>query len=653
MVDEVTPSKVSLPSNVHPPCYQGACISREGQTPLAFPEHHESIIPETSSLTNQLSDKPSRLESPEAVHVQSISVMANRKTGQEIEKCFKQKMEAFKAVEKEMKTKAFSKEGLTAAAKLDPKDKEKLEVRDFLDEMTAELGRQVESTEAEIEHLQGQVKKSKRDTGKAERVSELEETVERHKWHQGKLELLIRALDNDSIDAEQVKSIEDGIKDYVDNNQEVDFVEDEYMYEDFNLDEAEEQYGVPKDLDKTTSHEDTSPIETPLERVISTEPPVLKPGKSKTLPDIVPPPARRPSQQIKSPLPALADMGKVPTAPAPPPPNNMRPAPPPSVPSGGPLKYASAAAVAIANDKAGIGIAPLPPPPGIAAPAAALPQLASAKASAANSPAPQTASLHAGSISTERPPVSKSPVPSSASISAPSPAVSTTQPNQTKEEFQSAHTQNGTVSEDLYHRSPNSVIAQDHDRPALRANGMPGVVAKNEESIYHLPASLQELVDSLDATRNAALPASHPEHQRQLIVSMTNHPDTIDAEKPRHYKPQNASFYTPPHYPQVPLPIFDDPRLYNKIDTDSLFYSFYYRQNTFQQYLAAKALKGQSWRFHKQYQTWFQRHEEPKHITEDFEQGTYRFFDYESTCHQTMQQALTLQQQDEQKKGGL
>ena len=89
--------------------------------------------------------------------------------------------------------------------------------------------------------------------------------------------------------------------------------------------------------------------------------------------------------------------------------------------------------------------------------------------------------------------------------------------------------------------------------------------------------------------------------------------------------------YTPTHYPQEPLHIFDDARLYNRIDTDTLFYAFYYRQGTYQQYLAAKALKSQSWRFHKQYQTWFQRHEEPKNITEEYEQGTYRFFDYEST----------------------
>jgi len=40
--------------------------------------------------------------------------------------------------------------------------------------------------------------------------------------------------------------------------------------------------------------------------------------------------------------------------------------------------------------------------------------------------------------------------------------------------------------------------------------------------------------------------------------------------------------------------------------------------------LAAKALKKQSWRFHTKYMMWFQRHEEPKTITEDFEQVSAR-----------------------------
>ncbi|KAI4341166.1 hypothetical protein MLD38_025924 [Melastoma candidum] len=56
-----------------------------------------------------------------------------------------------------------------------------------------------------------------------------------------------------------------------------------------------------------------------------------------------------------------------------------------------------------------------------------------------------------------------------------------------------------------------------------------------------------------------------------------------------------------------------------------------YPQNTYQQYLAAKELKKQSWRYHKKYHTWFQRHEEPKVATDEYEQGTYVYFDFNMT----------------------
>lgn len=47
-------------------------------------------------------------------------------------------------------------------------------------------------------------------------------------------------------------------------------------------------------------------------------------------------------------------------------------------------------------------------------------------------------------------------------------------------------------------------------------------------------------------------------------------------------------------------------------------------EGTKAQYLAAKALKKQSWRFHTKYMMWFQRHEEPKIINEEYEQvSTY------------------------------
>ena len=150
--------------------------------------------------------------------------------------------------------------------------------------------------------------------------------------------------------------------------------------------------------------------------------------------------------------------------------------------------------------------------------------------------------------------------------------------------------------------------------------------------VFHLPVFLQDLLESFHMTKSEiARPNSQASVEHLLAASMSTCPGAAEAEAPQHYRPQNPFPYTPSHYPQWPLGVFNDPRLYPRLETDALFYSFYYRQGTYQQYLAAKTLKSQSWRFHKQYQTWFQRHDEPKEITEEYEQGTYRFFDYEST----------------------
>ncbi|KAJ6516328.1 CCR4-Not complex component, Not N-terminal domain-containing protein, partial [Mycena sanguinolenta] len=54
-------------------------------------------------------------------------------------KLIETQMEKFKACEKEMKTKAFSKEGLIQAAKLDPKEQEKEEATVWLQAQVEEL----------------------------------------------------------------------------------------------------------------------------------------------------------------------------------------------------------------------------------------------------------------------------------------------------------------------------------------------------------------------------------------------------------------------------------------------------------------------------------------------------------------------------------
>ncbi|KAK2019238.1 Not1 domain-containing protein [Colletotrichum eremochloae] len=519
-------------------------------------------------------------------------------------------MEKFKAVEKAMKTKAYSKEGLASSAKLDPQEQAKAEASDFLNNMVDELEQQIETLEAEAEAIQATMKKGKSQTAKAERMAEIERIIERHKWHQGKLELIRRSLENGGVDTDQVTDLEETIRYYVSDGMNDDFIEDEEMYEELNLDEEEGVYGVPQDGDKNSSQDTQSLADEP-----TPEPEVVKPPKPKAVAEASAS-GRKSSVQSKSPLPALATLhtplqtiSSNGTANGP----TMKPAIVPARPAEG-LKYASAAAAAAASDK--IGISPLPPPPG-AAPINSGTQATQSKSSAAGSPA----ATPAHPVAAKEPEPKQSAALSSSASETPATAAKPT-PAQTKAEKRAL--KNQAAAEASTTAKPSQTNGS--------ANGVkPSAEEEEEESIYHLPSSLQDLVESFEASRKRPAPFSSPSTQRMLQASQAMCPDIMDTDVPRTYRPELRLNSTGVGFPQEPLALFDDPRLYSRIDPDTLFYVFYYKQGTPQQYLAAKALKDQSWRFHKQYQTWFQRHEEPKNITEEFEQGTYRFFDYEST----------------------
>lgn len=580
-----------------------------------------------------------------------------------------QQMEKFKAVEKEMKTKAYSKEGLMASIRLDPMAQKKADLQNFLSDCTSELDRQIEACEAEAESLTVHLRKGKKDSSKADRVAEVERQVERHKWHQGRLELIMRLLENGKLDTEQVERVRDEIKFYVYSNQDVDFqdYDNDTIYDDLYLDEEnlEDLYGIGADADRMSS-QDTQSIQDDISEKLGSTKDSVGGG-------------RRPSTQLKSPMPALATLHQVPAPTTPIFGNNgipssngssMKPAPLPTRPPGEVLKYASVATAAAAADR-NVGIAPLPPPPGMAplpspgnvpiglsgmaplpAPSAfkqpsqrqpsgsgpgSTPSAPSPAPLSIPSPTPQsippTPSLEPASVTSLSPkpinvsrvPTSQPPEPSPTKSEATSSSIATSErsvpasepdsdsaPQPSPEPPAEPHT-NGTNSTSL------------SSSPVQVGSNLPST----EESIYHLPPGLQDLMSSFENTKKRLAPQPAQVH-RYLEHSLINAPDTHDAEKPRHYKP-TTKYNTAPHYPQEPYPIFDDPSLYKRVDVDTLFYVFYYKQGTYQQYLAAKELKKQSWRFHKQYQTWFQRHEEPKTITEEYEQGTYRFFDYEST----------------------
>lgn len=232
-------------------------------------------------------------------------------------------MEKFKAVDKAMKTKAYSKGGLSAAAKLDPKEQAKVECSEFLSNTVDELEQQIETLEAESESISATMK-GKSQAAKAKHIAEIERIIKQHKWHQGKLELIRRSLENGGVEAEQVMELEESIKYYVTDGMNEDYIVDEGLYDELELEDAEGNYGMNVDNENSSLHD----------------------------------------AQSKSPLPALATLhaplstisdGNN-SGPA------MKPAQVPTRPAGEGLQYASAAA-AVA-DKNDVGIAPLPPPLG-------------------------------------------------------------------------------------------------------------------------------------------------------------------------------------------------------------------------------------------------------------------------------------------------
>ena len=77
---------------------------------------------------------------------------------------------------------------------------------------------QVEAFDSEIESLQSTIKRKQKPPA---RLAHLEESVTRHKTHIGRLEQIIRLLDNDALQPDDVsRVVTEEIPEYIENNQE-------------------------------------------------------------------------------------------------------------------------------------------------------------------------------------------------------------------------------------------------------------------------------------------------------------------------------------------------------------------------------------------------------------------------------------------------
>merc|ERR1719427_292914 len=109
------------------------------------------------------------------------------------------------------------------------------------------LNIQVDQFEAEIESLQGGGKKRKGKSDDAARQEECQVWVDKHRDHIQKLETLLRMLDNTQVEVTQIKDIKEDIDNYIENSQEPDFFENEYIYDDIDgLEEMLLDLGAPE-----------------------------------------------------------------------------------------------------------------------------------------------------------------------------------------------------------------------------------------------------------------------------------------------------------------------------------------------------------------------------------------------------------------------
>uniref|UniRef100_A0A673K8C7 CCR4-NOT transcription complex subunit 3 n=1 Tax=Sinocyclocheilus rhinocerous TaxID=307959 RepID=A0A673K8C7_9TELE len=529
-------------------------------------------------------------------------------------KLIETQMERFKVVERETKTKAYSKEGLGLAQKVDPAQKEKEEMEQWLTNTIDTLNMQVDQFESEVESLSVQTRKKKGDKEKQDRIEELKRLIERHRYHIRMLETILRMLDNDSIQVEAIHKIKDDVEYYIDSSQDPDFEENEFLYDDLDLEElraTSNGTGTGAGIGLLGS----SPGHSTLTGGILN----LVPGQT----------ALQASAQIP-----VSHVGTAPGG------------------GTGESVLSGNGSSSVASAGVGTNVAP-------ARPASGLKQNGATSYSAVVADNTPDSSLSSASQSQISHSSSSSSSTSQTLDNGPSLLSSITlPPSSPSPAFTDGTPGGGSLLNGPHSYTLNTEAIKTPEPPsslkAMAERAALGLTLDGEISSLHLPdrectelimgnstppgpttapqpaVSEVNLPPSLGACPLGPTPLTKEQLYQQAMqeAAWIHMPHPSDSERIRQYLMRNPC-PTPPFHHQVPPHHSDSIEFYQRLSTETLFFIFYYLEGTKAQYLSAKALKKQSWRFHTKYMMWFQRHEEPKTITDEFEQGTYIYFDYE------------------------
>ncbi|XP_069804688.1 CCR4-NOT transcription complex subunit 3 isoform X4 [Dendropsophus ebraccatus] len=603
-------------------------------------------------------------------------------------KLIETQMERFKVVERETKTKAYSKEGLGLAQKVDPAQKEKEEVGQWLTNTIDTLNMGVDQFESEVESLSVQTRKKKGDKDqKQDRIEGLKKHIEKHRYHIRMLETILRMLDNDSINVDAIRKIKDDVEYYVDSSQDPDFEENEFLYDDLDLEDIPQALAATSPPshshmeDEIFNQSSSTPTSTTSSSPIPPSPANCTTENSEddkkirgrsTDSEVSQSPAVTPSYQIGSSS-STSSLGNGPgtnsngavsnsSSTSSNSSTNSKNNPSSGHTSGTPTPYAQAVA----------------PPPSSTNTSQPRPPSAQQNTSKQNGATSYSSVVAENSADTALSNSSQSQ--SNQSVIHNPPTSTAKETNSVSQPASSSSTSTGpSLLLPLNVNPPSSPTPSFSDpkpsQPLL--NGPPQFSTTPEIKAPEPLSTLKSMAEraAIGTTLEDPVPAIHLAEREILITTTTTQPPATqpstqlsevniplslgvcplgpvplttdqlyqqamedaawhhmphpsDSERIRQYLPRNPC-PTPQYHHQMPPPHSDTVEFYQRLSTETLFFIFYYLEGTKAQYLAAKALKKQSWRFHTKYMMWFQRHEEPKTITDEFEQGTYIYFDYE------------------------
>ncbi|CAO1381734.1 unnamed protein product [Diamesa tonsa] len=578
-------------------------------------------------------------------------------------------MERFKVVERETKTKAYSKEGLGAAQKLDPAQREKEEISCWLQNSISSLQIQTDQYESEIESLLAG-KKKRLDKEKQDKMDDLKGKLDRHKFHITKLETLLRMLDNDSVDVDQIRKIKDDVEYYIDSSQEPDFEENEYIYDDIDgLDEVELNGKLIKNLPSEhpinsndsgspSSSVSTSPIQSPALNCSATTTSKMHNNSGEST-SVDYSDAKKNKQPSENSITKITLSSSVHNTSINSSINNNTTSNNNSMENHVNNNSNSISnCVSPINNSAHVSSRTSPTQllspqqqmngPSLKQQIVVPSSIASVTSGGGSNNIQQNADNSTDSMSTLKT-IAQECLNRSSTVASSPPVIIHMTLQQQQQQQQLQQQQQSTQQQQQQQSYVLDSVSMDNNnsqQSTATTNGLininnnaninsllnaGNVSGGNVSTTMKSTGTNEALIPPLLGVAPLGPSPLQKEHQVQfqMMESAYYHlPSPSDSERLRPYLTRQP-MQTPPHFPQTQLPHSDTIDFFQRLATETLFFVFYYMEGTKAQYLAAKALKKQSWRFHTKYMMWFQRHEEPKIINEEFEQGTYIYFDYE------------------------